>query len=352
MLCSLLKVLKTYTILSSFYNIHGAVHMGPKQSAVAVSMSYDNHHVTIVNDKQYLHCFAPVSEHDIKNGRFFYKKNDDYVIYDKHTSIKSITSVSLNTLNALNNLNENDVKNVKQIATSTNMKNRSNVKHSIVKGKGKVVSRHPMKGKGKGKVVRRRHSRHVRHAKGKGKGKVVRKHSTPLKGKGKVVSTQVTGKVSTPLKAKVVSTPVKGKVSTPLKGKAEKVVKVVNVVSTGGQTGKVVIKAPNRAIAIVTKEKENVKEKENDKKEVKDDDDDDEDDHHHFIHSLIHNPVNHPDHHAIKHHISHLHKLRSKFKEWWNDEEDDDEDDKKRIRHLVNKARMIQKHISYRLKNI
>ena len=69
-------------------------------------------------------------------------------------------------------------------------------------------------------------------------------------------------------------------------------------------------------------------------KEVKEEEDDEED-----VEEDVEEKVS-KDRRNIK---RHFHLLRSKIKKWWNDPEPDDENDKKRINHLFQKLRAINK---------
>ena len=59
MLCHLLTAIKTYTLLSSFYRMHGTIHVNRQESRpVALTMTYDHQQVTVVNDPFFANCFS------------------------------------------------------------------------------------------------------------------------------------------------------------------------------------------------------------------------------------------------------------------------------------------------------
>ena len=111
MTCLPLFILKTYSVLTSFFNIHSNMYINQHNDVVGINLSYmnrlqdsyisnsNNVHFVILNNQTYLPCFVPDYEID-PNGDNYYKFNSDmftnYIIYDK---------------NVFKNLNPNSVTN-------------------------------------------------------------------------------------------------------------------------------------------------------------------------------------------------------------------------------------------------
>jgi hypothetical protein len=94
MICSLLKIIKTYTIASAFYNIHGSIFVDDTKAPVAVSMVYDTHSITIVNTKDFVPCFTASHPTMHNTQTSFYKNKKDYVIYDMDAIINIPTHLA------------------------------------------------------------------------------------------------------------------------------------------------------------------------------------------------------------------------------------------------------------------
>jgi hypothetical protein len=102
MLCSLLKVWQTYAVVNSSFPNYGKMYTTQTDEPVAMMMSYRHREVTIVNQKDFMHCFT--SEVASKNNvpvitiapdmyKFTTIVNerdnfDHYVFYDENANIK------------------------------------------------------------------------------------------------------------------------------------------------------------------------------------------------------------------------------------------------------------------------
>jgi len=83
MLCSLIKLWGAYSIANSIF---GKMFVSDKNEPVAITLSYQNRDVTIVNNKEWTHCFT-----DHKNVvqlsedvfKYDHRHHNHYIIGDK-----------------------------------------------------------------------------------------------------------------------------------------------------------------------------------------------------------------------------------------------------------------------------
>ena len=102
MLCSLIKLWGAYSIANSIF---GKMFVSDKNEPVAITLSYQNRDVTIVNNKEWTHCFT-----DHKN---VVQLSEDVFKYDhrhhNHYIIGDVNVVDENTKNLKNNNTKKNV---------------------------------------------------------------------------------------------------------------------------------------------------------------------------------------------------------------------------------------------------
>jgi len=101
MLCSLLKIWSTYSIANAVFPSYGKMFSNQADEPVAMMMSYRHRDVTIVNQKEFIHCFTteiankanvPIVSIAPDMFKFTTLENDSnfdhYVFFDKNADIK------------------------------------------------------------------------------------------------------------------------------------------------------------------------------------------------------------------------------------------------------------------------
>ncbi len=84
MLCSLLKMVKAYFVLTGL--LSGSYYMDSKNNVVGVEMTYNDHHVSVINDLHYQGCFMHESKLTNLTHNVFKETSsntDHYLIFDE-----------------------------------------------------------------------------------------------------------------------------------------------------------------------------------------------------------------------------------------------------------------------------
>ncbi len=91
MLCSLLKMVKAYFVISGLLN--SSYYVNSKNQTVGVSITYQNHEISILNDKQYVPCFKNSNDLVTLSPNVYKQagdKYDHYLIFDTETDIYKV----------------------------------------------------------------------------------------------------------------------------------------------------------------------------------------------------------------------------------------------------------------------
>ena len=116
MLCSLLRLWGAYSIANNMFPSNGKMFISPSEKPVALSLSYGNQDIIIVNDKEWLHCFTEEKVKDIKdvhslsNNVYKYRndEHDYYIIHDEQSKFDRIinhtASSNISNISNINNL--------------------------------------------------------------------------------------------------------------------------------------------------------------------------------------------------------------------------------------------------------
>ena len=107
MLCSTLSVVKTLAVLTGLY---GYVHVAEKTTPVGLTTVYQNHKVTIINDKDYFPCFKNNNLKIEKLADNVFKQHnkvfDQYLIVDEDIKIKKPTPITKELIRNISRLED------------------------------------------------------------------------------------------------------------------------------------------------------------------------------------------------------------------------------------------------------
>ena len=99
MICSLLKLVNAYIVMSGLLN--GNYYQDQANKTVGVMMTYQNHEVSIINEPKYINCFKDANKLETLSNNVFKSstnKFDHYLIFDSDTDIIKVKSKYKNHL--------------------------------------------------------------------------------------------------------------------------------------------------------------------------------------------------------------------------------------------------------------
>ena len=360
MLCSTLSMVKTLAVLTGLY---GYVHVADNSTAVAVTTVYQNHKVTIINDKDYFPCFKNTNLKVEKLADNVFKQHsrslDQYFIIDENTKIQKQS----NTKNPIQYVSKLEDKSKVQIVTpkprnivkiQPNPTVVTNTDNSIPKPK-KALSRHipnSLDKENKKEFLNKLHklSKAIREA-----GEpIIPKPVKPVPVKRELLKREPV-KTEPITHEEIKTVPVLSVSTKPSKRNIVlekgddtefKTIKPIKVISRSSNFVNQEIKKDldsenkpeNKSENKPENKPENKSENkpENKPENKSEHEDHDEDDHYlKYVHKDLHNDVKE----YAKKDLRTKHILKEHIKEWWNDEEEDDADDVKKMKHIFKTVR-------------